>query len=82
MGDDASSFLSLPLRSGLVNTSNVWLGTTQGNCTYDVDTSMPKEDFFQLQAAVERADIRKSAIVVCHRWLPVSWSCSPPPVLS
>lgn len=42
------------LRSGALNESGLWLGTTQGNCQYQVDESMPRADFDQLDAGVHR----------------------------
>jgi hypothetical protein len=50
----ASSNFGHVHRSGAVPEPNVWLGTSQGECQYDVDTSMPHEDFLQLDAAVHR----------------------------
>lgn len=61
------------MRSGAVKESDLWLGTTQGDCVYEVDRSMPLDDFQQLDAAVKRADNKKAAIVVCHS-LPPFWA--------
>ncbi|GAX77787.1 hypothetical protein CEUSTIGMA_g5230.t1 [Chlamydomonas eustigma] len=72
-GKEAATLVLGMIRSGAVNESHVWLGTTQGDCKYGEDDSMPKEDFIQLDAGVKRADIRQSAIVVCHS-LPPFWA--------
>ena len=72
-GKEAATILLGAIRSGAINESSLWLGTTQGDCDYDVDRSMPSIDFQQLDAAVKRADPRKAAIVVCHS-LPPFWA--------
>jgi hypothetical protein len=75
-------------RSGAINESNLWIGTSQGHCDYGVDTSMPRVNFDQLEAAKHRVNSTQSAIVVCHS-LPPFWArpknkwetCAPcPPV--
>ncbi|KAL6764678.1 hypothetical protein V8C86DRAFT_1361810 [Haematococcus lacustris] len=87
-GKEASTLLLGLGRSGAMPTENIWVGTTQGDCNYGVDTSMPRPDFDFLDAAKKRADPRASAIVVCHS-LPPFWArpknkwetCAPcPPV--
>ena len=77
-----------PRRSHAIPESNLWIGTTQGDCNYAVDRSMPLLDFEQLDAAAKRADVNRAAIVLCHS-LPPFWArpknkwgtCAPcPPV--
>jgi hypothetical protein len=65
-----------PPRSKAIPEDKIWVGTTQGNCTYEVDDAMPPEDFRDLDMAKKRADSlvdAKPAIVVCHS-LPFFWA--------
>jgi hypothetical protein len=45
---------ALPPRSGAIAEEQLWLGTSQGDCNYGVDASMPRIDFDQLDSAVKR----------------------------
>ncbi|GAX73023.1 hypothetical protein CEUSTIGMA_g475.t1 [Chlamydomonas eustigma] len=85
---EASTLVLGMIRSKAVDEKRVWIGTSQGNCTYEYDEAMPLEDFNQLHAANMRADERKDAVVICHS-LPFFWArpfvneytCAPcPPV--
>ncbi|KAJ9534502.1 hypothetical protein QJQ45_022145 [Haematococcus lacustris] len=87
-GKEAATLMLGLGRSGAMPIENIWVGTSQGDCNYGIDTSMPRPDFDFLDAAKKRADPRASAIVVCHS-LPPFWArpknkwetCAPcPPV--
>eukprot|EP00798_Chlamydomonas_sp_ICE-L_P030656 gene30656-35672_t len=72
-GKEAANLVLGMLRSDAVAENDIWVGTSQGDCNYGVDTSMPRVDFDELEAAKKRVDMHKSAIVICHS-LPPFWS--------
>ena len=65
-GKEASTIILGGLRSGSLHPLQLLLETTQGDCNYSLDTSMPYPDYYELDQAVKRGRQHLDQWIIDH----------------